>query len=324
MLTYILFVLGFIILIKGADFLVKGGSALGLRLRISGLIIGLTVVAFGTSAPELTVNLFASSSEASQIAIGNIIGSNIANILLILGVSAIIFPLAVSEDTVWVQIPLSLLAVVALGVLASDALIDNAADSVLSRTDGIILLLFFSIFFYYIIDRARKQRSTIYSTETIWEKSQDSWLKISAYIVVGLVGMFFGGQWIVNGAVKMSEALGASQSVIGLTVVAVGTSLPELATSAIAAYKKNADLAVGNIVGSNIFNVFFILGISSIIRPLSFDTTENISLLVVVASSLLLFVAMFTGRKKHLLERWEGLLFILLYVGFIVYSVLQA
>jgi len=324
MLTYILFVLGFIILIKGADFLVKGGSALGLRLRISGLIIGLTVVAFGTSAPELTVNLFASSSEASQIAIGNIIGSNIANILLILGVSAIIFPLAVSEDTVWAQIPLSLLAVVALGVLASDALIDNAADSVLSRTDGIILLLFFSIFFYYIIDRARKQRSTIYSTETIWEKSQDSWLKISAYIVVGLVGMFFGGQWIVNGAVKMSEALGASQSVIGLTVVAVGTSLPELATSAIAAYKKNADLAVGNIVGSNIFNVFFILGISSIIRPLSFDTTENISLLVVVASSLLLFVAMFTGRKKHLLERWEGLLFILLYVGFIVYSVLQA
>ena len=324
MLTYILFVLGFIILIKGADFLVKGGSALGLRLRISGLIIGLTVVAFGTSAPELTVNLFASSSEASQIAIGNIIGSNIANILLILGVSAIIFPLAVSEDTVWVQIPLSLLAVVALGVLASDALIDNAADSVLSRTDGIILLLFFSIFFYYIIDRARKQRSTIYSTETIWEKSQDSWLKISAYIVVGLVGMFFGGQWIVNGAVKMSEALGASQSVIGLTVVAVGTSLPELATSAIAAYKKNADLAVGNIVGSNIFNVFFILGISSIIRPLPFDTTENISLLVVVASSLLLFVAMFTGRKKHLLERWEGLLFILLYVGFIVYTVLQA
>ncbi|MCJ7769044.1 MAG: calcium/sodium antiporter, partial [Dehalococcoidales bacterium] len=299
MLTYILFVLGFIILIKGADFLVKGGSALGLRLRISGLIIGLTVVAFGTSAPELMVNLFASSGDASQIAIGNIIGSNIANILLILGVSAIILPLAVSEDTVWVQIPLSLLAVVTLGVLASDALIDNAADSVLSRTDGIILLLFFSIFFYYIIDRARKQRSTIYSTETIKEKSHDSWLKIFSYVVIGLVCMFFGGQWIVNGAVKMSEALGASQSVIGLTVVAVGTSLPELATSAMAAYKKNADLAVGNIVGSNIFNVFFILGISSIIRPLPFDTTENISLLIVIASSLLLFIAMFTGRKKH-------------------------
>jgi len=324
MLTYILFILGFIILIKGADFLVKGGSALGLRLRISGLIIGLTVVAFGTSAPELVVNLFASSGNASQIAIGNIIGSNIANILLILGVSAIIFPLVVSEDTVWVQIPLSLLAVVVLGVLASDTLIDNTTDSVLSRIDGIILILFFTIFLYYIVDRARKQRSTIYLIETKGEKNYDSWLRIFSYIVIGLTGLFLGGQWIVNGAIKISEALGASQSLIGLTVVAVGTSLPELATSAIAAYKKNADLAVGNIVGSNIFNVFFVLGISSIIRPLPFDTTENISLIIVIASSLLLFIAMFTGRKKHLLERWEGLLFILLYIGFIIYSILQA
>jgi len=324
MLTYILFILGFIILIKGADFLVKGGSALGLRLRISGLIIGLTVVAFGTSAPELVVNLFASSGNASQIAIGNIIGSNIANILLILGVSAIIFPLVVSEDTVWVQIPLSLLAVVVLGVLASDTLIDNTTDSVLSRIDGIILILFFTIFLYYIVDRARKQRSTIYLIETKSEKNHDSWLRIFSYIAIGLASLFFGGQWIVNGAIKISEALGASQSIIGLTVVAVGTSLPELATSALAAYRKNADLAVGNIVGSNIFNVFFILGISSIIRPLPFDTTEDVSLLIVIASSLLLFIAMFTGGKKHLLERWEGIVFVLMYLGFIVYSILQA
>jgi len=324
MLTYILFILGFVSLIKGADFLVKGGTALGLRLRVSGLIIGLTVVAFGTSSPELVVNIFASSGDASQIAIGNIIGSNIANILLILGVSAIIFPLTVSEDTVWVQIPLSLLAVVALGVLASDALIDNAADSVLSRTDGIILLLFFTVFLYYIVDKAKKQRSTIYLARNMAEKNQDSWLKIFSYIAIGLAGLFFGGQWIVNGAVKVSEALGASQSVIGLTIVAVGTSLPELATSAMAAYRKNADLAVGNIVGSNIFNVFFILGVSSIIRPLPFNNTENISLLIVIASSLLLFIAMFTGRKKHLLDKWEGVVFILLYLCFIVYSILQA
>jgi len=322
MLTYILFALGFAILIKGADFLVKGGSALGLRLRISGLIIGLTVIAFGTSAPELIVNLFASSSEASQIAVGNIIGSNIANILLILGVSAIVFPLVVTEDTVWIQIPLSLLAVVALGILASDALIDNATSSVLSRTDGIILLLFFAIFFYYIIDRARKQRSTIYVTETILEKGHDSWLKILSYLAVGLVGLYFGGQWIVNGAIKMSEALGISQSIIGLTVVAIGTSLPELATSAVAAYRKNPDLAVGNIVGSNIFNVFFVLAISAIIRPLPFDSANNFSLIIAIASSLLLFIVMFTGRKRHLLERWEGILFLLLYIGFILYSVL--
>jgi len=155
MLTYILFGLGFIFLLKGADLLVKGSTALGIRLRISGLIIGLTVVAFGTSAPELVVNIFAASGNASQIAIGNIIGSNIANILLILGISAIIFPLIIQEDTVWIQIPLSLLAVIALGVLVSDSLIDKATQSVLSRTDGIILLLFFIVFVFYIVDRAK-------------------------------------------------------------------------------------------------------------------------------------------------------------------------
>ena len=324
MLTYILFGFGFIFLLKGADLLVKGSSALGLRLRISGLIIGLTVVAFGTSTPELIVNIFASSGDATQIAIGNIIGSDIVNILLILGISALIFPLVIHEDTVWIQIPLSLLAVIALGILVSDALIDNATQSVLSRSDGIILLLFFIIFIFYIVDRARKQRSSGFLDESLIKAGRDSWFKIICYISIGLIGLFFGGQWIVNGAVKISEALGASQSLIGLTIVAAGTSLPELATSTMAAYKKNTDLAVGNIVGSNIFNVFFILGVSAIIRPLPFCSADNISLLIAITSSLLLFIVVFTGKKKSLLDRWEGIVFIVLYVAFIAYSVLQA
>lgn len=321
MLTYILFAIGFAFLVKGADWLVDGASALARRLRVSSLIIGLTVVAFGTSAPELGVNLYASFQGTTDIAISNILGSNIFNILFILGISAIIYPLFVREDTVWKQIPLTLFAAVVLGILANDSLIDKVSSSVLTRIDGIILLIFFMIFMYYVFGMARRERKE--GRELPTSTRQYGLIKTISFIVLGLVGLSLGSKWMVDGAVKLAEALGASQSLIGLTIVAIGTSLPELATSATAAYKKNTDIAVGNIVGSNIFNIFFILGVSSVVTPLPFDTTSNINTGVTIIASALLFIAMFTGAKRHLLERWEGIIFITLYAGFIAYSILR-
>jgi cation:H+ antiporter len=320
-LTYILFIIGFIFLIKGADWLVDGASKLARRLRISSLVIGLTVVAFGTSAPELGVNLYASFQGNTDIAISNILGSNIFNILFILGISTIIFPLFVSEDMVWKQIPLSLLAAVVLGILANDSLIDNSGLSVLTRIDGLILLVFFMFFIYYIFETAKKERKEGKSQDV--GTKQYSLFKAISFTVLGLIGLTLGAKWVVDGAIKLAEALGISQSLIGLTIVAIGTSLPELATSAMAAYKRNTDIAVGNIVGSNIFNIFFILGVSAIVRPLPFNYTSNIDVLVTIMASALLFVAMFTGRKRHLLERWEGTIFIVLYAGFITYLILR-
>jgi len=319
--TYILFALGFVFLVKGADWLVDGASALARRLRVSSLIIGLTVVAFGTSSPELVVNLYASFQGTTDIAISNILGSNIFNILFILGISAIIYPLFVREDTVWQQIPLALFAVVVLGILANDSLIDKVSLSVLTRIDGLILLIFFIIFMYYVFETARRERKE--GKEPPISTKHYGLFKIISLIILGLVGLSLGSKWMVDGAVKLAEALGTSQSLIGLTIVAIGTSLPELATSAMAAYKKNAELAVGNIVGSNIFNIFFILGISSVVTPLPFDSAHNIDTGVTIIASALLFIVMFTGAKRHLLERWEGVIFIALYAGFIAYSILR-
>jgi cation:H+ antiporter len=321
MLTYILFAIGFTLLIKGAGWLVDGASALAGRLRVSSLIIGLTVVAFGTSSPELGVNLYASFQGTTDIAVSNILGSNIFNIFFILGISAIICPLFVREDTVWKQIPLTLLAAAVLGILANDSLIDRVSLSVLTRIDGIILLIFFMIFMYYIFETARGERKE--GKQLATGAKQYGLIRAISLIILGLVGLSLGSKWMVDGAVKLAEALGTSQSLIGLTIVAVGTSLPELATSAMAAYKKNTGLAVGNIVGSNIFNIFFILGISSVVTPLPFNTASNINIGVTIMASALLFIAMFTGAKKHLLERWEGIIFITLYVGFIAYSILR-
>ena len=318
MLQYILLVIGFILLIKGADLLVDGASSVGRRLNISDLVIGLTIVAFGTSSPELFVNIFASIKGNTDIAIGNVLGSNIANIFLILGVSAVIFPLAVGKGTVWKEIPLSLLAAVLLGVMANDRLIDKSEISALTRIDGLVFLAFFIIFLYYTFGIAKR----IEGIDSHVPQKQYSLLKSLLLIIAGFVGLGVGGNWIVDSAVQIASRLGVSQSLIGLTIVAVGTSLPELATSAVAAYRKNAEIAVGNIVGSNIFNIFFVLGISAIIKPLPFNPDSNIDIGVVILASLLLFLWMFTGKKRSL-DRWEGIVFLILYscyIAFLVYK----
>lgn len=322
MLTYILFFIGLALLIKGADWLVDGASALAKRFNISDLIIGLTIVSFGTSAPELFVNVYASYVGNTDITIGNILGSNIANILLILGVSSIIFPLAVQKNTTWKEIPFSLLAAIMVGIMASDVYLDKTNSNAITRTDGLSLLAFFIIFMYYIFETSKKEQQENKNNEEAKEQEHMPLLKCIGLILIGLTGLSLGGKWIVDGAVSIATSLGVSQSLIGLTIVAVGTSLPELATSAIAAYKKNADIAVGNVVGSNIFNVFWILSVSSIMNNISFQEKNFIDVGMTVFASLLLFLFMFIG-KKHMLQRWQGVLFLLLYIAYIIYLVIM-
>jgi cation:H+ antiporter len=317
MLVWFLFLLGFGLLIKGADFLVEGASAVARRYQISDLVIGLTVVAFGTSTPELFVNILASLRGSTDIAVGNVLGSNIANIFLILGIASFIYPLNVSRGTVWKEIPFSLLAVVVLGLMANDRIIDGDTSTVLTRIDGLVLICFFVLFLYYSYGIAK----SIEGLETHLSTGQISLAKAGIYIVAGLTGLTVGGKWIVDGAVAIAQKSGLSEALIGLTIVAVGTSLPELATSAVAAYKKNVEIAVGNVVGSNIFNIFFVIGISSIINPLPFRERSNLDIGAVVLGSLLLFGFMFTGKKKSL-DRWEGGVFVALYLVYIVALIL--
>jgi len=322
MLTYILFVIGLALLIKGADWLVDGASALAKRFNISDLIIGLTIVSFGTSAPELFVNVYASYVGNTDITIGNILGSNIANILLILGISSIIFPLAVQKNTTWKEIPFSLLAAIMVGIMAADFYLDKNPVSAITRSEGIALLAFFFIFMYYIFETSkREQAENAQNNSAESNEINQPLFKSIFFIIIGLIGLSLGGKWIVDGAVSIATSLGVSQSLIGLTIVAVGTSLPELATSAIAAYKKNADIAVGNVVGSNIFNVFWILGVSSIMNNIPFQQKNFIDVGMTVFASLLLFLFMFIG-KKHMLQRSQGILFLIMYVSYIVYLVI--
>ena len=315
MLTYILFVVGFVLLISGANLLVEGSASIAKKLNISSIVIGLTIVAFGTSAPELIVNIFASVQGNTEIAIGNILGSNIVNILLILGVSSIIYPLATKENTVWKEIPLSLLAAILVGVMVNDTLIDGGTFSGLTKIDGIVFIAFFIIFLYYTFGISK-----VSGENTDLEIKDMSYMKSSLYIVGGLLGLVFGGKWIVDGAIKIAEGFNVSQSLIGLTVVAIGTSLPELATSAVAAYKKQSDIAIGNVVGSNIFNIFWILGLSAVINPLPFSKDSVIDIIMTIVASLILFLIMFIG-KKHTVERWQGVIMILIYIGYVAYLI---
>ncbi len=318
MITYFLFLLGFVLLIKGADLLVDGATAIARRFNVSDLVIGLTVVAFGTSTPELFVNIVASARGNTEIAIGNVLGSNISNVFLILGISSIVYPLTVSKGTVWKEIPFSLLAVMVLGLMANDRVIDGSSSSLLTRIDGLVLLAFFTIFLYYSFSIAKAIEGL---DEHVAVKST-GFTKSFLLVIAGLISLTLGGKWIVDGAVTLAKSFGMSESLVGLTIVAVGTSLPELATSAMAAYKKNVEIAVGNVVGSNIFNIFFVLGISATIKPLPFQAKSNGDIGVVILASLLLFLSMFTGKKRSL-DRWEGIVSLFLYGGYITLLIIS-
>lgn len=307
----VLLLFGLLLLIKGADWFVDGASALARKYRVSDLAIGLTIVAFGTSAPELVVNTLASFQGHQGIVLGNIIGSNNFNLLFILGVAGLITPLVVQSSTVWKEIPLSLFAALLLFLLGNGILLGN--DVALSRLDGIILLLFFFLFMFYIYHQL-KTDTRASATEPLL---MSNW-KMAGLIILGLVGLVIGGRLVMNNAIIMATKLGVSEKVIGLTIVAAGTSLPELATSVIAALKKNNDIAVGNIIGSNIFNIFFILAASILISPIQFDAVFNTDLYLLMGGTLFLFLAMFIGKGKKL-DRWEA---VVLLVAYLVYTVL--
>ena len=316
MTTYIFFILGFFILIKGADILINGSVSVAKKFKISSIVIGLTIVAFGTSMPELIVNIFASAQGKTEIAIGNILGSNIINILFILGISAVIYPITANKNTVLKEIPFSLLAIVVLGIMANDIIIDGQIFSSITRIDGLILISFLIIFLYYIFGITK-------SVEDIVGKDEIkvfSYSKGVFYIILGIVGLIVGGKWIVDGAVEIAKFFNISESLIGLTIIAIGTSLPELATSAVAAYKKQSDIAIGNIVGSNIFNIFFVLGVSAIIRPLPFNDNLNKDIAMTIFASVILLLMMFIG-KKRIIKRWQGIFMIIVYIGYIVFLV---
>jgi cation:H+ antiporter len=304
---------GFVVLIIGAEWLVNGASALARKHKVSDLAIGLTVVAFGTSAPELVVNLFAAIQDHQAIAFGNIIGSNNFNLFVILGIAGVITPLAVHSTTVWREIPLSFVAVALLFLFANDFFLSDRL--VLSRIDGLILLTMFGFFLWYVRNQLR---TDIHEPDE--KHKQYSKLKIWALILFGLAGLVAGGRLVVDSAIHIATGLGISEKIIGLTIIAAGTSLPELATSVVAAVKKNNDIAVGNIIGSNIFNIFLILGISSVIRPLSYDRAFNTDIYFLALGTLALFVMMFTGGRKKL-DRWEAALLLVAFVFYTIFFV---
>lgn len=313
LIQIVLLIVGLVLLVKGADWLVDGASVFAKKHNVSDLAIGLTIVAFGTSAPELVVNAVAASGNYPDIVFGNIIGSNNFNLFAILGIAGIITPLAVQSSSVWKEIPFSLFAAVLLFFLANNFLFGGEAT--LTRYDGIILLALFAGFLFYVATQLKSDPAA----ETVTNKDYSN-LKITLLIVAGLAGLVGGGKLVVDNAVAMAQSLGVSEKIIGLTIVAAGTSLPELATSVVAAMKKNADIAIGNIVGSNIFNIFLILGVSSLIRPLDYNTSFNTDLYLLAGGTIFLFFAMFTG-KRHRLDRWESILLLAVYIGYTTYLV---
>jgi len=308
-----LLLLGFVFLIKGANWLVDGASALAKKHNISDLAIGLTIVAFGTSAPELVVNAIASFQGHQDIVLGNVIGSNNFNLFIILGIAGLIYPMTVQSSTVWKEIPISFFAAVLLLFLANDFFSDDTA--VISRLDGGLLLLLFLGFLTYVFVQLKSD-----SRNLEVPTNQFSNLKITTYIILGLTGLVLGGKFVVSSATDIATSLGLSEKLIGLTIVAAGTSLPELATSVVAALKKNNDIAIGNIIGSNIFNIFFILSISSLIHPIEYNAIFNTDVFILLGGTLFLFAAMFTGRKREL-DRWESALLLIAYVGYIAYTI---
>ena len=311
----LLIIIGFVMLIKGADFLVNGASSLAKRYNVSDIAIGLTVVAMGTSAPELVVNIISGSGGHNDVVFGNIIGSNIFNMFLILGVSSVIYPLTVQKNALWKEVPYSLLATVVLFLLVNDVLVFGADENEASVIDGIVLLVMFCGFLFYVF---RNMQRTGDLGGDMDEIEMYGSVKTTLMIVFGIGGLAFGGQMIVENSITIAQNMGISEKVIGLTILAAGTSLPELATTAVAAFHKKSDLAVGNIVGSNIFNILLVLGATAVFHaPLAFDTDLNIDLILVMIGTLMLFIFMFT-LQKYKLDRAEGALYL---VGFAAYMV---
>ena len=310
----ILIIAGFTALIFGANWLVDGASALAKKYNVSDLIIGLTIVSFGTSAPELVVNSLASYNGYSDIILGNILGSNNFNLFIILGIAGLIYPMRVQKSTIWKEIPISFGAALLFFMMANNFFFtDNTA---VLRIDGLVLLLCFVAFLFYVFKEMKAGKEPVEAINYVHKSN----LKIWSFILLGLAGLIIGGKLVVDNGVELAKLLGVSEKIIGLTIIAIGTSLPELLTSVVAALKKNSGIAMGNIIGSNIFNILLILSVSSLIAPIQFQSSFNIDLYILLGGTIFLFLAMFVGKKNRL-DRWQAAFLLIFYLAYTVFLV---
>lgn len=317
-MAYLLLIIGFALLIKGADYFVDGASKLAVIMRISPIIVGLTIVSLGTSAPEATISIIAALEGSSDISLGNVIGSNILNITLVVGVAAFIYPLKVGSKTVKREIPFTFLSGVVLLILISDTFFRNMPN-VIDRSDGLILLLFLGVFLFYVFKTAAKSRQETKANKG--EKIAHYSVKRSVVVtILGLAGIIFGGNLVVEHATTIAYSFGMSEALVGLTIIAIGTSLPELVTSVTAAIKKQSEIAIGNIVGSNIFNVLFVLGSASAIQPLPVNPKVFTDLFIMLILTVVLFVF---SKTDYRIGKREGISLVLIYLVYLTYIILR-
>ena len=321
-MNILLLIGGLILILLGANGLTDGAASVAKRFRIPPIVIGLTIVAFGTSAPELTVSVSSALKGSADIAIGNVVGSNIFNTLMIVGCTALFAPIVITRNTLRKEIPLCILSSIVLLICANDVFLDKAPENILNRVDSLLLLCFFVIFMGYTFAIASKPVTMEQQAEhpVIEEETEIKslpWWQSILYIIGGLAALIYGGQLFVDGATGIARNLGVSESIIGLTLVAGGTSLPELATSIVAALKKNPEIAIGNVIGSNLFNIFFVLGCSASITPLRLSGITNFDLFTLVGSGILLWLfGLFFAKRT--ITRIEGGIMILCYVAYTV------
>ena len=317
MIDALLLVGGLLLILWGANALTDGAASVAKRFQISNLVIGLTIVAFGTSAPEFVISFLSSFNGSAGLAIGKVVGSNVFNCLMIVGVTAVVAPIPVGKGTLAKEIPLCVLSSIVLFLCANDVLLDGGASNVISRSDGLMLLCFFAIFVGYTFAIAKNGNG-----EDEGEIRSFPMWKSVLFILLGLGALIGGGQLFVNGASGIARSLGVSESVIGLTLVAGGTSLPELATSVSAALKKNPGIAIGNVIGSNLFNAFAVLGASATISDLPLGGITNFDFITLIVASVLLWIAGFFMGKR-IITRPEGIFLVLCYVGYTTYLIMQ-
>ena len=310
----LLLIIGFVVLIKGADFFVDGASGIAGNFKVSKMLIGLTIVAFGTSAPEFAVSVKSLLSGNGDIVLGNVIGSNILNILLILGVSALFHSLNVKNNTVKKELPITMMITVDFAVLLTDHLFDHYAKTAFTRGDGIVLMLFFGVFIYYLISMTRNKVTPEADEEVLSMK------KSVLFTIIGLIGIILGSNFVVDSAVYIATALGVTARMISLTIIALGTSLPELVTSVTATRKGEYDIAIGNVVGSNIFNIGMVIGVPvALFGGIQVVAFSYIDLLVMIASAILLFMFSFDDYK---ISKREGIIFLIMFIVYYSYVVL--
>lgn len=318
MIDYLLLIIGFVFLVKGADAFVEGSASLAKKFKVPTILIGLTVVAFGTSAPEAAVSITATINGSSNISIGNIVGSNMFNMLVVIGIAAMIKPINIKIKTILKEIPFLLLASITLFILSMDVKFNNSNINQLALGDGIILLLIFLVFLYYLVELAITSKDS--SKEFDENINEQPLLKSILFGAIGLIGIIWGSDIVVNSGSHIAKSLGMSETLVGISIIAVGTSLPELATSMVAAFKGESDIAVGNAIGSTMFNTLLILGLASVINPIVVEQKIFTDLIFVICSIILVYFFAITNKKT---VRWEGFILILLYIGYLIFVVLR-